>query len=334
MTNSEGQIVTLPGAQMTIKELVTHYTQTELPRLAYSTRAAYESYIASWIGPVWGNHQLGEVKAVSVEAWLATLPLANGTKAKIRNIMCSLFSHACRWEFTERNPIIHVRQATQRAKQPVILSNDEISRLLTELPEPARTAVFLALATGLRVSELLALQWQDVDFSSNTITPSRGIVDNHIGGLKTVSSAAPVPASEQVTAVLKAWHKRTLYPAPTDWVFPSPKMGGKQPYWQDSLMRKVIWPAAKRAGISKRIGWHTFRRSLATLLVGVGAPVKLTQEMMRHANARITLELYAQSTMTAKQELQAQIVSEWTPNENGGDDGTRTRGLCRDRAAF
>ena len=104
-------------------------------------------------------------------------------------------------------------------------------------------------------------------------------------------------------------------------------MGGKQPYWQDSLMRKVIWPAAKRAGISKRIGWHTFRRSLASLLVGENAPVKLTQEIMRHANARITLELYAQSTMPAKQALQAQLVSKW----NGGDDGTRTRGLCRDR---
>jgi site-specific recombinase XerD len=76
-------------------------------------------------------------------------------------------------------------------------------------------------------------------------------------------------------------------------------------------MRKVIWPAAKRAGITKRIGWHTFRRSLATLLVGVGAPVKLTQEIMRHANSRITLELYAQSTMAAKQELQGRVVSEW-----------------------
>jgi integrase len=50
-------------------------------------------------------------------------------------------------------------------------------------------------------------------------------------------------------------------------------------------MRKVIWPAAKRAGITRRIGWHTFRRSMASLLVGEGAPAKLTQEVMRHANA-------------------------------------------------
>jgi integrase len=161
------------------------------------------------------------------------------------------------------------------------------------------------------VSELLALQWQDIDFSKNTILPQRGIVDNVVGGLKTVSSAAAVPASKEVTDVLERWHKKTLYWTPTDWVFPSPKMGGTQPYWQDSLMRKVIWPPAKRAGISKRIGWHTFRRSLATLLIDVGAPVKLTQEILRHSNSRITLELYQQVTMTAKQELQARVIAVW-----------------------
>lgn len=191
---------------MTITDLVEHYSQHELPRLAFSTREAYSSYLKSRITPKWGNHQLEEVKAVAVESWLATLPLTNGSKAKIRNIMCSLFSHACRWEFTDKNPIIHVRQATQRAKNPVVLSDAEITRLLAELPEPARTAVFLALATGLRVSELLALQWQDVDFSNNTITPVRGIVDNVIGGLKTVSSAAPVPASQEVADTLESTH--------------------------------------------------------------------------------------------------------------------------------
>src|SRR5208282_3134761 len=49
---------------------------------------------------------------------------------------------------------------------------------------------------------------------------------------------------------------------------------------------------ASEAGITKRIGWHTFRRSLATLLIDVGALVKLTQEIMRHADSRVTIELY------------------------------------------
>jgi hypothetical protein len=60
-----------------------------------------------------------------------------------------------------------------------------------------------------------------------TLTPVRGIVDNHVGGLKTVSSAAAVPASQEVTDVLARWHERTLCAEPTDWVFSSPKMGGE-----------------------------------------------------------------------------------------------------------
>ncbi len=75
--------------------------------------------------------------------------------------------------------------------------------------------------------------------------------------------------------------------------------------------------------------------SLASFLVGRGTDVKLTMEMMRHANPRIALELYAQSTMPAKQQLQAQVVREWAiQKKSGGDDGTRTRGLCRDRATM
>jgi len=87
-------------------------------------------------------------------------------------------------------------------------------------------------------------------------------------------------------------------------------MGGKQPYWPCALLRKVVRPAAVRAGIIKRIGWHTLRRTLATLLVGQGAPVKLTQEILRHANSRITLELYAQSSMAAKLEAQREMVKD------------------------
>jgi integrase len=144
--------------------------------------------------------------------------------------------------------------------------------LLSELREPARTAVFVALATGLRVSELLALQWQDIDFSNNTITPVRGIVDNIVGGLKTVSSAAAVPASQEVTDVLARWRERTLYTTPTDRVFPSPKMGGTQPYGQDSGFKGRIhfagehtcyafsryMEAALRSGL--RIAEHLARR--------------------------------------------------------------------------
>jgi integrase len=79
---------------------------------------------------------------------------------------------------------------------------------------------------------------------------------------------------------------------------------GKLPYWPDMLLRRHILPAAKRLGILKRIGWHTSRRTAASLLMSSGSSVKTTQELMRHATADITLELCAQAVTEDKREAQ------------------------------
>ena len=162
---------------------------------------------------------------------LATLPLQKSSRTKVRNIMSAIFTHARRWELTDRNPITLVRQSAKRSKTSHVLTTTEVTALLKELPEPALTAVFVAIATGLRVSELLALRWSDVDFDAQTITPRRGIVHQHIGGLKTEESGKSVPASEVVTDALKAWRGISLYSNQKDFIFPSPTMGGQQPFW-------------------------------------------------------------------------------------------------------
>lgn len=75
-------------------------------RKSYATQVTYEGYLKKWILPRWGAYRLTDVKAVEVEKWLKTLcfkktgvPLARGSKAKIRNIMSVLYSHAIRWEW-------------------------------------------------------------------------------------------------------------------------------------------------------------------------------------------------------------------------------------------
>ncbi|MGO9638860.1 MAG: tyrosine-type recombinase/integrase, partial [Terracidiphilus sp.] len=81
-----------------------------------------------------------------------------------------------------------------------------------------------------------------------------------------------------------------------------------QPYWPNSAMENHIRPAAQRAGISKRIGWHTFRHSYATLLKANGEDVKVVQESLRHASSRITLDVYTQAVTPAKREAQRKVV--------------------------
>lgn len=66
------------------------------------------------------------------------------------------------------------------------------------------------------------------------------------------------------------------------------------------ILAKVIRAAAVKAGIRKRIGWHTFRHSFSTLLVGNGENVKVVQELMRQASARCALEIYSQARAMEK----------------------------------
>jgi site-specific recombinase XerD len=85
-------------------------------------------------------------------------------------------------------------------------------------------------------------------------------------------------------------------------------MRGKQPYWPDNLMKRHIQPVAKAIGIHKKIGWHTFRHSFGTLLKANGEDVKTVQELLRHANSRITLDVYTQAVTSNERAAQSKVV--------------------------
>ena len=292
----------------TVEQLVTHYTERELPSKAHTTRAVYGSYIRTWVVPHWGVRSVSDVKTVAVEEWLKGLPLANGSKAKVRNVMHALFNHAMRHEWAEKNPITLVRQSAKRLRTPDVLDVDEIKALLSELEDPFWTMVFLAATTGLRVSELLGLKWKDISFDTLEIHLSRAIVDGVVGDMKTEASRKPLALDSALAEVLVDWRGRTPYNRDEDWVFASPEKLGQQPYWPDSALRKAVRPAAVRAGIVKHIGWHTFRHSFATLLKANGEDVKVVQESLRHANSRITLDVYTQGLMPTKRQAQGRVV--------------------------
>ncbi len=292
----------------TVEQLVTHYAERELPSKAHTTRAVYGSYIRTWVVPHWGTRSVSEVKTVAVEEWLKGLPLANGSKAKVRNVMHALFNHAMRHEWAERNPITLVRQSAKRQRTPDVLDVDETKALLSELKDPFWTMVFLAATTGLRVGELLGLKWQDISFDLLEIHLIRAIVDGVVGDMKTEASRKPLALDSALAEVLVAWRGQTPYSRDEDWVFASPEKLGQQPYWPDSALRKAIRPAAVRAGILKHISWHTFRHSFATLLKANGEDVKVVQESLRHANSRITLDVYTQGLMPTKRQAQGRVV--------------------------
>lgn len=298
----------------TIAELVDHYTENELPTKTPYTQEVFTGYTNKWITPKWGAYLLSDVRTVAVEVWLSTLKLANGSRAKVRNNLSALYAHAMRWEFFDRNPITLVRQSAKRRRTPDVLTVDELKALLTELVGIYRVMVFVAVVTGLRVSELLALRWRDCDFDAGELRLTRGIVRQHLGKMKTEESSKPVPMEAVLADVLTNWRGQCAYNQSEDYIFASVKKHGTQPLWPNSVMEKHILPAAIRAKVQKRLGWHTLRHTFGTLLNANGADMKTIQSLMRHANVSVTMDRYVQAVTPAKREAQRAIVGLLDPN--------------------
>ena len=302
-------------ALMTMGQLIQHYENEELgeQRLSktQSTVDVYREFLRYWIAPRWKNQRPLEVRPTDVEAWLRTLTLADGTKAKIRNIMSAIFQHGLRHQFISVNPIRGlVRQSAKRQREPEVLTALEIGAILKLLSARDRCLVFLAAATGLRFSELRGLQWQDVDFKSGVLYLRRGVVKNHVTELKTKASRKPVPLDSALVEILASNRVLSPYNQPSDWVFASVKAKGRVPIWPSALMSDHVLPAVRAAEIQKHVSWHTFRHSYATLLKGNGEDVKVVQESLRHATFQITMNTYTQAIPQAVRSAHSKVVGQ------------------------
>ena len=299
---------------MTVAGLTEHYRQKELsgehrePR-AHATEQCYRSILRTWIEPRWGPYRLNEVRTTEVEDWLRDLARSRGTRAKIRGVMHALFNHALRHEWLDRNAISLVRQSGKRERLPVVLTVGEALSLLKELHFRERVMVLIELGTGLRVSELLGLKWQDVDFEKMEFHVTRSVVDQVEGTCKTEASRKPMPMHRSMAEVLVRWRGHSPYSGHEDWVFASPHTRGRRPFHPDSLLKRQIRPAALRAGIMRHIGWHTFRHTFSTWLKANGEDVKTVQELLRHANPRTTLQDYTQAVTTLKRKAQRKVMN-------------------------
>jgi integrase len=109
------------------------------------------------------------------------------------------------------------------------LEPHEIQNLLLQLNSSFRLMVLLDVTTGLRRSELLALKWSDVDFSSLELNVVRSIYLRIVGDCKTEASRKPVPLDAHVAAELWLWKEVSAYSKFDDWIFASPHTQGKYP---------------------------------------------------------------------------------------------------------
>ncbi|WP_213807092.1 site-specific integrase [Granulicella sp. dw_53] len=303
------------GSVVTVHKLVEHYRMKEMPMDTHegktrATKLVYQNCLKLYIVPRWGDYPLRRVTSVEVEDWLKTLKLAASTRTKIRNLMSTIFRHAIRWGFLgqQENPIALVRVKAGRKRVPDTLTGEEFRALMAVLPDRERVMGGICATTGLRVCEVLGLKWEDIDFVRKTANVLRSYVSGSIGPCKTEVSQQPVPLDAITLQRLIAWRGLCAFGADTDWIFASERLFGKLPVWPDILRSRILQPAAKRAGITKHIGWHTFRHTYSSLLAATGSDVKVVQELMRHAKVSTTMEVYTHAGMDKKRVAQSKAV--------------------------
>jgi integrase len=250
---------------------------------------------------------LVEMKALGILEWVKSLPLSPKTRAHVRALMHLLFERAMLWELIEaqRNPVelVKLRGTSRRMKKPQILTPEQSQALVSLLDEPYRTMVIVAMCTGMRVSEVLALCWEHIDFEVGVMLVQQGVVNGRIGKVKTEASNDYIPLDPTFAQILLDWkgdHSTGL-------VFASPITGGC--YYAGVIQQHVLKSAFEKIGVSGAgLGWHTFRHTYRSLLDETGAPIGVQQKLMRHSNVATTMNVYGKASLKAKRQANSKVV--------------------------
>ena len=255
----------------------------------------YRSFLANHILPQWGDTPIRDVQPRPVELWLRQLNLSPKSKTYVRSLMHGLLDFAM-WAGIidiSRNPISLVvnRGATRRTRKARSLTAEQFHALLSALHEPFATMALVCFCLGLRVSEVLALRWADVDWLGSTLSVERGIVEQHVNNVKTEGSGKTFTLTHELVERLELWKQSTQFPAQEDWIFASPLKLGRLPYSYTGVWRE-LQRAADVAGIG-HLGTHAFRHTYRSWLDAVGTTLAVQQKkMMRHADIRTTMNIY------------------------------------------
>ena len=178
----------------------------------------------------------------------------------------------------------HMRIAREPRKLPVILSAEEVARLLDAAPGPGlkyKAALSVAYGAGLRVSEVVALKVSDIDSKRMLIRveQGKGRKDRY------------VMLSPQLLELLRAWYKEAR---PRGWLFPGGR-SGRDPIQSLTTrqLTRACHEAAQAAGIEKRASPHTLRHSFATHLLEQNIDIRVIQALLGHVKLDTTAR-YAQ----------------------------------------
>src|SRR5215831_2714945 len=267
------------------------YAQTFLQRIEqtrkHTTYAEYRKILDRDILPVFRGLDLQDITREKVKG-LATTCLRRGqspkTVQKIIGCLSSLFSHGIEDELLAVNPALKPGKFL-----PKISKRRKTDPLTRE-----EVALFLcALRTGLRMGELLALQWPDIDWQGRFIEVRRNYTHWKVTSPKSGESRR-VDMSRELTQTLKdlllerqidAAASGTDIPA---WVFCSETGGLLHPH---NIRDRVFYGLLTKAKL-RRVRFHDLRHTFASLLLQNGQSPVYVREQMGHSSIQVTVDLY------------------------------------------
>jgi integrase len=273
------------------------------------SRTRYQQLIRRHILPSLGAMKLAAVKPLHVQSLLteAEANVSASTAHDVYTLLHTAFAQAVKWQLLGRNPADAVERP--RVEEPDamrVLSADEIEALLAAADgTPFAPVIALALETGIRRGEALALKWPAVDLDAGTIeilenarfVKGRGVV---YGPPKTRKSRRVIALSRDTVAMLRA-HKRQQNERRLRW---GPAWGNSEelvftneigePRPLGSFNRQFNQLVAG-AGIVGAVRFHDLRHTHGTLLAQVADP-KLVSDRLGHSDVKFTLNRYVNPT--------------------------------------
>jgi integrase len=251
-----------------------------------STVADYRYAVNATLNPAFGEMRLEQVTATVIEAWRAELigQLSGRTINKLLVILHGIFKRAQRVYGARSNPVTEIeRQPQKRSDHIDVFDSTEVHALVRATGvEQDRTLFFTAAFTGLRVGELLALRWRDVDFERRSV---------HVRESYTAGSTSPpksgkvrtVPMWDEVAARLDELSRRHQFTDDADLVF----CGEAGEHLDASALRKR-YKAALAVAELRSLRFHDLRHTFGTLAIKVCTILEV-KEMMGHSDVQTTM---------------------------------------------
>lgn len=315
----QGMLIT--GPQQKVGEFLTHWLEdvhkhTVRPR----TYERYEAMIRLHLGPGIGHYQLQKLSPQHLQAFYSKKldeGLSPTTVTSFHKMLHLALDRAVRWNLVPRNVCDAVTPPRVKRYEIQPLSPEQVQRFLAAAAGHRLEALFvLALATGMRRGEILALKWKDVSFANGTLQVRRILthMPAKLNGKGGYVEAEPKTEKSRRSIALAPFTLEKLQQHRIQQLEEKLKAG---PAWKENdlvfcsivgghlhtsrILFAQFKALLKKAGLPD-VRFHDLRHSSASLLLGIGVHPKVVQEILGHSQISMTMDIYSHVLPTIQQE--------------------------------